>query len=476
VNDAATSTRRVARAILMGFIAVAVGLGYWQVAAAPELLATSKYSYTRQAYAESNIVRGRILDRNGVVLAQQEGTGDDSRRVYTYPGLVHAVGYHDPKYGDYAIEDAFSSYLNGSAGQSLSALLATEALHRPSVGSDVVLTIDSRIQQVADAALGDGPGAVVVMNPKTGEILALASHPYFDPNTLQLDYPQLVKAADNPLFDRATLGLYPPGSTFKTITVSAGLELGYYSKETLFTCDSQIYVEGFPVRCEEYNQGTFNLVHAYAFSCNACFGQMGLRIGGRDLTEYARRFGFEARIPFELPTSASQVARSDPETRLIGTLLASTAFGQGELLTSPLQMALVAAAAGNGGVVPTPRLVSQVKSPDGTVVFATSYRPWKTAMRQDTARALLDLMVAGVEGGLASNAAVPGFRIGGKTGTAEVAPGRPTHAWFIGVAPAENPQLAIAVIKEYGGGGGTVATPIAQKVLAQALSLVAGRR
>lgn len=476
MNETERSTRRVAFVLLLGFLAIAVSLGYWQVVGAPQILANPEYSYTRQVYAEQQAVRGRILDRNGVVLAQQQGAGDTSRRVYSYPPLVHTVGYHDQKYGNYGIEDAFNSYLNGSAGQSLSARLATTLLHQPAVGSDVVLTIDSRIQQAADAALGDGPGAIVVINPKTGEILALASHPYFDPNTLDQDYAQLAKASDDPLFDRATLGLYPPGSTFKTVTLSAALELGYYNKDTQFTCDSQIYVEGFPVRCETYNTGTFNLVHAYAYSCNACFAEIGLRIGGRDLTDYARRFGFEARIPLELPTSASQIAKSDPETRLIGTLLGSTAFGQGELLASPLQMALIAAAVGNGGVVPTPRLVSQVRSPDGGVVFSTSYQPWRTAIRQDTAQSVLSMMEAGVNGGLASGAAVPGYRVGGKTGTAEVAPGVQTHAWFIGVAPVDNPQIAIAVIKEYGGGGGTIATPIGQKVLAQALPIVTGRR
>ncbi len=462
--------------IMLGFLAIAVGLGYWQVVGAQQLLSNPVYSYTRQVYAESNAIRGRIVDRNGVVLAQQQGTGANSQRVYADPALALTVGYHDPKYGDSGIEDAFNSYLSGSVGQSISARLATLVAHKPAVGSDVVLTIDSRIQQAADSALGNSPGAIVVINPKTGEILALASHPYFDPNRLEQDYPQLAKDPNNPLFNRATLGLYPPGSTFKTVTLSAALELGYYNPNTEFTCDNQVYVEGFPVRCETYNTGTFNLVHAYAFSCNACFAQIGLRVGGRDLTDYARRFGFEARIPLELPTSSSQIAQSDPETRLIGTLLGSTAFGQGELLATPLQMALVAAAVGNNGVVPPPRLVSQVRSPDGGVVYSTSYQPWKTAIQPGTAQTVLSMMVTGVNDGLASAAAVPGYQVGGKTGTAEVAPGVQTHAWFIGVAPADNPQIAIAVLVEHGGGGGTVATPMAQKVLATALPIVTAKR
>ena len=476
MNDSSRSMRRVALVLLLGFVVIALDLGYWQVVEAPRLLGTSKFSYTRQAYAESQTVRGRILDRNGVVLARQETVGGESRRVYTYPSLVHVVGYHDPRYGDYAIEDAFGGYLSGRIGQSLSSRFASAILHRPTVGADVTLTIDSRLQQAADAALGEGPGAIVVMDPKTGEILALASHPYFNPNTLQQDYPRISQAADKPLFNRATLGLYPPGSTFKTVTLGAALDLGYYNPDTKFTCNDQVFIEGFPVRCEEYNQGTFDLGHAYAFSCNACFSQIGLRLGGRDLTEYARRFGFETRIPFELATSSSQVAADDPETRLVGPLLASTAFGQGELLATPLEMALVAAAIANNGVVPTPRLVEQVKTAEGAVVYSSSARAWRTAVRPQTARTVLDMMFEGVEEGLASAAKVSGHKVGGKTGTAEVAAGRPTHAWFIGVAPTDNPQLVIAVIKEGGGGGGQVATPIAQRVLAQGLQNLTAAR
>jgi peptidoglycan glycosyltransferase len=467
----ADNVRRVALALTLGFIAVALGLGYWQVFRAPGLLADARYNGYRQLAQEKETQRGRILDRNGAVLAESKpiGLGADYQRVYAYPPLAPVVGYHDRVYGDAGIESAAGDYLSGAVGQSLLASLQRRLLHTPTVGDDVVLTIDLEIQKAADAALGDGPGAIVVVEPKTGDILALASHPYYDPNTLSADWAKLRDDPSHPLLNRATQGLYTPGSVFKTVTLAASLDLKEYQPTTKFTCESQVVVEGFPIRCEEYNTGTFDLRHAYAYSCNSCFGQVGLRLGGKDLADFARRFGFESRIPLEIPTSASQIATSDPERRMVGSLLASTGFGQGELLATPLQMALVSAAVSNGGVVPTPHLIREVRGEDGVVVNRTESRAWRTAVRADTASEVVSMMVQGVDDGLASGAKISGVKVGGKTGTAEVGPSADTHAWFIGVAPADTPRFAIAVIRENGGGGGKVATPMARQVLETAL-------
>lgn len=463
------NVRRVAAILVVGFVFVALDLAYWHVLEAPALAGNMKYNAYRLTADERNTQRGRILDRNGAVLARSERTPEGFRRVYAYPALAAVVGYHDPVYANSGVEDAFDEYLAGRAGVGLPGSLRSKLLHAPTVGSDVVLTIDLDLQKAADAALGDGPGAIVVLNPRTGEVLAMASHPYFDPNALGRDWPRLRDSPDHPLLNRATQGLYTPGSVFKTVSLAAALELGQYAPTTKFTCDDQVVVEGYPIKCDEWVRGTFDLSYAYAYSCNACFAEVGLRLGGRDLTEYARRFGFESGIPLEIPTEPSQVARSDPERRLIGPLLASTGFGQGELLATPLQMALVAATVGNGGVAPTPHLVSQVRAADGGVAYSATSKPWRTVVRPETARLVLDTMVRGVEDGFASPARIPGVRVGGKTGTAEVGSGQNTHAWFIGIAPADDPQVAIAVVKEHGGGGATVATPMARAVIQQAL-------
>ena len=465
----ARNVRRVAAILIVGFIAVALDLAYWQVAEGPALAENPKYNAYRLSAQERNTRRGRILDRNGSVLAHSEPTTDGFVRVYPYPPLATVVGYHDPVYGNAGIEDAFEQYLSGKAGLSLVASLRTRLLHTPTVGSDVVTTIDLQLQKMADAALGEGPGAIVVLNPRTGEVLAMASHPYFDPNTLQRDWPRIRDSGEHPLLNRATQGLYTPGSVFKTISLAASLDLGQYTPTTKFTCDDQVVIEGFPIKCDEYSRGTFDLAHAYAYSCNACFAEVGLRLGGASLTDYARRFGFEAPIPLEVPTAASQVATTMPERRLIGSLLASTAFGQGELLATPLQMALVAATIANRGVTPTPHLVAQVRAEDGVVTYSTPVRPWRTAIRPETARQVSGMMVRAVESGLASPAGVPGVSVAGKTGTAELGPGQNSHAWFIGFAPADDPEIAIAVVRERGGPGGTVAAPMARRVIEQAL-------
>jgi peptidoglycan glycosyltransferase len=461
--------RRVGVVLILGFALVALDLAYWQFLAAPSLAGNLKYNATRIYAAEASTQRGRILDRNGVVLAESKATPDGYSRVYPYPALAGVVGYHDQVYGNSGIEDAFDAYLSGQAGTGMLDGLRNRLLHTPTVGADVVLSIDVRLQEAADAALGDGPGAVVVIEPKTGEVLAMASHPYFDPNTLARDWPKLKDADDHPLLNRATQGLYPPGSVFKTVTLAGSLDLGEYKPENKFTCNDRLLVEGFPIKCDPPATGTFDLGHAYAYSCNACFGEVGLRLGGRDLTDYARRFGFESAIPLEVPTVPSQIAASDPEKRLVGPLLASTGFGQGELLATPLQMALVSATIADGGVAPTPHLVLDVRRTGGEVIYRTPARPWRTAVRSETARTVAGMMVLGVDEGLASSAKIQGVKVAGKTGTAEVGPGQNTHAWFIGYAPADNPTVAIALVKEHGGGGGTVATPLARTVMETAL-------
>lgn len=466
----AENTRRVSAVLTLFFLVVAAGLAYWQVFAAPGLTSDPTYNAFRLQRIEQQTKRGRILDRNGAVLAESvPGAANEGfRRVYALPSLAGVVGYHDAVYGNAGVEESFDQYLGGTTGVGLIARLRSRLYHEPIVGADIVLTIDLALQQAADSALGDGPGAIVVMDPRTGEILALVSHPYYDANNLTRDWPKLLESADHPLLNRATQGLYTPGSVFKTVTLAAALDLNEYQPTTKFTCNSQVVVEGFPIKCETYFTGTFDLSYAYAYSCNPCFGEVGLRLGGPDLTDYARRFGFESAIPLEVPTAASQIATGDPEKRLVGPLLASTAFGQGELLATPLQMALVAAAVANDGVAPAPRLVLRVQGEGGTL-FESSARPWRTVVRPEAAHSVLTMMARGVDDGLASAARIPGVKVGGKTGTAEVGPGQQTHAWFIGVAPTDAPRFVVAVLKEHGGGGGTVATPIGHDVLKAAL-------
>jgi len=462
--------RRVAYVLFAGFAVIAAYLSYWHIIAADTLAGNPELNAYRLSIADQQSQRGRILDRNGVELAVSVKSGDGFRRVYSRSSLAQTVGYASPRFGRTGVEAALDPELSGRAGGGIVSALRRRLIGTGEPGGDVTLTIDTRIQDAAERAL-TGDGAIVVLDPRDGSILALVSHPTFDPNALERGWDSLRTDPNAPLLNRATQGRYPPGSTFKTVTGAAALDLGYYTPASKFTCNDQVVIEGFAIRCDETVRGTFDMTYAYAQSCNACFGEIGLRVGGKDLLEYARRFGFESAPPIEIGSVPSAVVSGSAERRLVGPLLASTAFGQGELLATPLQMALVAATIAHDGLVPSPHLVAHVRSSDGFVSRDRAPGPWREAVRPDTAAAMRAMMIAVVERGGGQGARLPGVTVAGKTGTAEVGPSRGTHAWFIGFAPAESPRVAIAVVREYGGGGGTVAAPIAREVLRTALDL-----
>jgi peptidoglycan glycosyltransferase len=480
---------------------LSLALPYWQVLRGPELLARA--DNPRLVEEERRIVRGRILSRDGVELARSQV--DDKgyvKRIYPYPALAPVVGYASARYGTGGIEAAANAALRGqdeapsrltsrnggrdgaSEGATLADTLRRQLLHEPTSGDDVVLTIDSRLQKIADEALGQASGAVVVLDPRNGEVLAMASHPYFDPHRLEADWDRLRADPNRPLLNRATQGLYAPGSTFKTVTLAAALDRGL-DPTTVFTYtlrppDAQHHgwwhVNEFQILCENHpsNNSPFDLASAYAWSCNVAFAEIGLRLGHDDYVEYARRFGLGSPLPLEIPVEPSLLFHTPDyftgAERFYA--LASTAFGQGELAVTPLQMALIAATVANDGVAMTPHLVSKVRTADGVVLRTTAPSPWRTAVSRQAALTTKAMMVNSVDAGWARVAAIKGVPVGGKTGTAETGdPRQLPHSWFIGFAPADNPRFAIAVIKEFAGYGSEEAAPVGKKVLEAALKL-----
>jgi peptidoglycan glycosyltransferase len=211
----------------------------------------------------------------------------------------------------------------------------------------------------------------------------------------------------------------------------------------------------------------YDFAHAYAWSVNANFAEIGLKLGAQRLVSQARSFGFEEEIPFDLPVTPSRLLL--PGNSFNDVLLATTAFGQGELAATPLQMALVAAAVANNGSVMQPYLVRQVKSADGALVREQRSRRWHEVMRPETAASVRQFMATAVREGFGGGAAVPGVTVGGKTGTAENVPGEQPHAWFTGIAPIDDPSVVVAVVVENAGQGATVAAPIAGAVMRAAL-------
>ena len=493
VRLVADQIHRLSLVVSLGFLVVALGLGYWQVVAADDVL--RRPTNPRLIEEERRILRGRILDRNGEVLASSQRVGELAQRSYTYPPLAHVTGYASTKYGKSGVEDAYDSYLRGDRTADPRQGLRNKLLRGEQQGSDVTLTIDVRLQRVADEALGNDRGAIAAINVRTGEVLALASHPYFDPNTLEDQWARLSQDSTQPFVGRAIEGQYVPGSTFKIVTDSAALDLGIADPNQRIHHEADLIVQGFRIRNTNHPQlRDLSFAEEFAWSCNVAHAFVGLSLGSTGLIdfgplapsqaytwdrggveasvarfrEYARRFGIGVAPAFDLPTSAGRLSARDDMTPVE---LANTAFGQGDLQVSPLQMALAAATISRGGEMPAPYLAIQAGEEGSAVQL---HRPGGTLRRVvnvSTAQAMNAMMVLSVETAYAQPARIPGVPVGGKTGTAEVGGGAQPHAWFIGYAPADRPGVAISVIMENKGSGTTFATPAGQKVLQAALQL-----
>lgn len=436
------------------------------------------------AGAALRVPRGAILDRNGVVLAESVAHEGIFERQYPTPDMADVTGYFSPLlYGATGLEASWDDVLMGEAGGNplWQALQTLRGL--PPRGNDLHLTLDATLQQQAHAALGSRPGAVVLLDVQTGAVLALASGPTFDANALtaltdaeraaaQADWTTLTTDPRTPLVQRATSGLYAPGSTFKTVTASAALQRGIASPDTVYEDAGSITIAGHTLveaNRPDDSVTEWSLRDAFSWSLNVVFAQVGLQLGGSALADAARSWGWESVIPFDLPSEPSRV--SVTPGFLDGELaVAETAFGQGELLVTPLQMALVAAGVANEGEVMRPYLVQSISAPDGETLRTVSPRGWRRPLDREVAQQVAALMQNAVELGALGGAYVPGYAIGGKTGTAETA-GDVPHAWFIGFIglPGEAPRYAVAVILEAGGGGGQVALPIGRDLLVAAM-------
>lgn len=439
--------------------------------------------------------RGRILDRNGIVLAETV----DGRRTYPNPALGHLIGFQSRLYGTTGLEARFDAQLSGVATLSPTAILEARLLGSSveQFPADLTLTLDSRLQEAAQQALGERAGAVALLDVPTGAILAMVTYPRFDPNQLVLPEPatqadvdrvqaawaELNARSDAPLLNRATQGRYPPGSVIKTLTAAAALDSGVLADPLApVTCPNLLPTEAGapPVRNAVDNLfrrtgDPSDLVRVYAFSCNTAFAQIGLSLGADRFLEYARRFGLQTvdtrsgppdlrDIPAEVGTIANEASFLQRPAAL-----ADTAFGQGQALVTPLDMAQLAASVANEGRLMRPYLVAEARAGE-QVIYQAQPETLRQVVSPETSRRMLDIMRTSVEIGYAQPIALPGVSIGAKTGTAETPRGVP-HSWIIAVAPVEQPRYAIAVIVEYGGEGSRSALPVARQVLAAALGV-----
>ncbi|HEY1514419.1 MAG TPA: penicillin-binding protein 2 [Gaiellaceae bacterium] len=480
--------------ILLGSLVAATT--YWQAWAASSLAA--KQDNEIQRVAQFRIRRGLIYASDGkTVLAANRAVKRGGQTLYfrrypTHGFASQTIGYSTQGRSRAGIERDQNAYLtasNANLGTIFDKL--TDNLKGATVtGNNLILNLRVGVQRIAETALRGKCGAAVMLNPKTGAVYVMASSPSYDPNKINSDAgyasilrsPSACPGSTSALLNRATQGLYPPGSTFKTVTAAAALDAG------TFKPDSPFFDPGY---CVEYGQrvsnagnpeapeafGHVDFLQAYEHSINAVFCNIGMKIGAAKIIDKAKDFGFYSTPPIELPSSQVEPSGEyrfqknglhlfdDPRQMDPGRL----AFGQDKLLVTPLQMALVAAAVANGGTIMEPHLVKKVTAPGGSKTVAkTKPKVWKHAMKPSTAATLNTMMQAVITGGTATGVQIPGVTWAGKTGTAETCDHCNVYdAWFIFFAPADHPVVAGAVVIEHsvGGFGGAVAAPIAKQLV-----------
>ncbi len=429
-----------------------------------------------------SISRGSMLDRNGQILVSDQLDANGNRqRVYADPSLVFVTGYTSAlRTGLTGLERSYNDTLLGV--NRLDTQLAL-SLHEPIRGSDLVLTIDDAVQKKAAAALGKRAGAVVVLDGHTGAVLALVGFPRFDPNHILEDgYANgLAQNCDGspsctaPFIDRATQSLYTPGSIFKTVTLIAGLDTHQITPDTTFDFGTPrqgpngsyyVYsVGGGEITDPNHKQDHLTLPLAYAYSANAAFAKVGDEMSPETFIDYARRLGFsqqpDKQYALEVEYTPSRLANSLDDIRSNSLLRASTAIGQGELLTSPMNMAMVFLSVLNNGDLPMPYFVEGVHNPDGSLDSRLGNRRVLRGLYQSqTAQQTREMMITAVKQGSGYRAILPGLTVGGKTGTAQLGGNLAPHAWFAGFADNGKQSVVIVVVVENGGEGSAVAAPI----------------
>lgn len=428
------------------FLSLIGYLTYIQLALADKI-SENPYNQRQWAY-EADIDRGTIYDRKGVSLAYSE----KGERIYPFNNMYSLVlGYNSQTYGKSMLEQDYNKILLGQYG--IGGLNITGSKKS---GYDLHLTIDHELQKTAYDLIGNRSGAAVAINPKTGEVLAMVSRPDFNPNPKQLaaDWNTIVDDPKSPLLPRAVSGLYAPGSTFKIITSSAALDFGLENE--IFDDNGKITIDGKVISNSGGKaHGKLTFERAFQLSSNVAFCELGTKIGFDKLKETAEAFGFNAEPDYDFTAAKSRFPLK--ETGKAET--ASLAMGQGEILATPLQMALTACAVANDGIIMKPYIVDRAENKNGVSVISAKQKQQSIAMSPENAEYIKQMMVDTVKNGTGTSARINGITVAGKTGTAEneesVKQKNKEHTWFVAFAPAEDPQIAVAVMLEYSGGYGS---------------------
>lgn len=477
--------RRVAAACLVLFGLLLVNLNYVQVVKAGDYRNDNRnFRGVLRSYAHE---RGPIVLAGGganAVAVDKATPKEQLKFLRTYPGgaaFAHVTGFVSLVYGRTGIEQAENDVLSGQSANLFVRRLSDYVTGRKAEGGRVVLTLQQAAQRAAFTSLQGKRGAVVAIDPRTGAILAMVSTPSYDPARLSSHneasirayYERLQSDPAAPMLNRAISQTYPPGSTFKVITSAAALSSGKFTPGTQIPSPTELKLPQTTSVLKNFggevcgNGTTSTLADALRISCNTAFGQLGMDLGAAAMRDQATKFGLgDGGLTVPL-----RVARSVFPDRLSVPQEAQSAIGQYDVRVTPLQMAMVAAGVANGGTIMTPYLVREVQAPDLSTLSQTRPQVYKRAVTQAVADQLSTMMQTVVTSGTGTAAQIPGVAVAGKTGTAEHEVGKPPHAWFIAFAPAQDPQVAIAVLVEDGGSagseatGGRVAAPIARDVM-----------
>lgn len=448
--------------IVLLFVCMSIYFGYFIQVDSKDTI-NNPYNARIEKFADKTI-RGKILSDDGTVLAETNVSSDGTEtRKYPYGSLfAHVVGYSTVgKTGIESLADFYLLRSNINAVEKIVNQLADEK----SIGDNVVTTLNVKLQTIASDALGDRKGAVIAMEPGTGKVLAMVSKPAYDPNAVAAQWSELVSSdsSNAVLLNRATQGLYPPGSTFKVVTALQYMrEHPNYENDYQFECSGIFEYESLKIQCYHQNaHGTENFGQAFANSCNGAFSSMGLDMNLKEFKALAEQLMFNKEQPLSMPYSKS-VFQMEADAEDWEKL--QTAIGQGGTLMTPMHNLMLTAAIANGGMLMKPYVIDHVENAGGDVIKKFMPSNYGELMSADEAKALKTLMTQVVTEGTGSALRTDQYQAAGKTGSAEFETGKETHAWFVGYAPADDPKIAVCVLVEEGGSGGQTAAPIARKL------------
>lgn len=465
-NDRMSKTNRNIHVLSIAFVLLFTALGIflvWFNMSNQSEFFNNSYNSRQELMAEKNI-RGTIYSSDGKKLAYTAVEEEEEHRVYPYGTLFcHVVGYAD--HGKSGIE-ALSNYELSHSNASIDNQVATNVLGEKTKADNVYTTFDTRLQQTASDAMGVYQGAVVVTEVKTGRVLAMVSKPGFDPNEIDSLMNELTEDDESSvLLNRATQGLYPPGSIFKVITTLEYLrehdnDLSKYS----FNCSGSFTMGDVTISCFNHKaHGYQTYENSVTNSCNSSFANIGV---GLNLDSFAKTLDgllFGAELPIDLPSSVGSYDLKGDETNKEAIILSS--FGQGKTIMTPLQMNLITCAIANNGVLMKPQILDSVKTAEGTLVRAYEPQTYQRLLSETESEILTGLMKKVVEVGTAKKLSGLSYTVAGKTGSAEYNSNKlDSHSWFTGFAPADDPEIAVTVILEEAGTGSGYAVPAAKRI------------